>query len=304
MASRYVDLVEVAPRDGLQNEPEMFSTESKVELINRAVAAGVKVLEVASFVHPKRVPQMADAEAVMAALPERDDVTYIGLVLNRRGFDRAAAAGCKEVNFALVATDTFGQRNQGTTIEEGISTYADIAAAAKAAGVRCGLTIGAAFGCPFEGIVLPQRVLDILERSAGPDPYEISLADTIGVGVPTQVGDLVGQVRKRYPGARLRCHFHNTRNTGIANAYAAVQAGAQALDASLGGIGGCPFAPKATGNIPSEDLVYMLHGMGIETGIDLNQLLKASGWLEKRLGRRVPAMLLHAGNFPPAMLQA
>ena len=304
MASRYVDLVEVAPRDGLQNEPVEFSTESKVELINRLVAAGVRRMEAVSFVHPKRVPQMADAEAVMAALPERDDVTYIGLVLNRRGFDRAHQAGCKEVNFALVATDTFGQRNQGTTIEQGIAVYREIAEAAEAAGVRCGLTVSAAFGCPFEGVVAPERVLSILERAAGPDPYEVALADTIGVAVPTQVAELVGEVRRRYPGAQLRCHFHNTRNTGIANAYAAVQAGAQALDASLGGIGGCPFAPKATGNIPSEDLVYMLHGMGIETGIDLDQLMKASGWLEEQLGRRVPAMLLHAGNFPPAVLQA
>jgi hydroxymethylglutaryl-CoA lyase len=300
MATRYVELVEVSPRDGLQNESVILDTDAKVELINRAVAAGVRRLEAVSFVNPKRVPQMADAEAVMAALPERDDVTYIGLALNRRGLDRAIAAGCKEVNYALVASDAFSQRNQGTTVFEGVDVWHDIAGAAKEAGVRCSLTISVAFGCPFQGEVSPDVVYELVDRCAGPDTYEIALADTIGVAAPSQVRDMVGEVRRRLPNTRLRCHFHNTRNTGLANAYAAVEAGADTLDASIGGIGGCPFAPAATGNIPSEDLIYMLHRMGIRTGIDVEQLIEIAKWLEERLGRPVPAMLGRAGNFPPA----
>ncbi len=304
MTTRHVELVEVSPRDGLQNESEILDTESKVELINRAVAAGIRRLEAVSFVNPKRVPQMADAEAVLAALPECDGVTYIGLALNRRGLDRAVAAGCKEINYALVASDAFSQRNQGTTVFEGVEVWHDIAGAAREAGLRCSLTVSVAFGCPFQGEVAPEIVLELIDRCAGPDTYEISLADTIGVAVPSQVADMVGEVRRRVPGARLRCHFHNTRNTGIANAYAAVEAGADALDASIGGIGGCPFAPAATGNIPSEDLIYMLNRMGIETGVDVEGLIETAKWLEGRLGRAVPAMLGRAGNFPPAELLA
>ena len=304
MATRYVELVEVSPRDGLQNESVILDTDSKVELINRAVAAGVRRLEAVSFVNPKRVPQMADAEAVMAALPERDDVTYIGLALNRRGLDRAVAAGCKEVNYALVASDAFSQRNQGTSVFEAVDVWHDIAGAAKDAGVRCSLTISVAFGCPFQGEVSPDVVLELVDRCSGPDTYEIALADTVGVAAPSQVSSMVSEVRRRLPHARLRCHFHNTRNTGLANAYAAVEAGANALDASIGGIGGCPFAPAATGNIPSEDLIYMLTRMGIETGVDVDGLIEIAKWLEERLGRPVPAMLGRAGNFPPAELRA
>jgi hydroxymethylglutaryl-CoA lyase len=304
MSTRRIELIEVSPRDGLQNEPEILGTEAKVELINRAVAAGIRRLEAVSFVNPKRVPQMADAEDVMAALPEREDVTYIGLVLNRRGFDRAAAAGCREVNYALVASDAFSERNQGTTVEQAVAVYEDIARAAAAAGIRCSLTISAAFGCPFQGEVPPERVLGLIERVAGPDTDEIALADTIGCAVPTQVAHLVGEAAARAPKTRLRCHFHNTRNTGIANAYAAVEAGVAALDASIGGVGGCPFAPAATGNIASEDLVYMLDRMGVETGVDLAGLIETADWLAGRLGRPLPAMLGRAGGFPPAAAHA
>ena len=304
MSARRIEIVEVSPRDGLQNEPELLSTDTKLELINRAVAAGVRRLEVTSFVNPKRVPQMADAEEVMAGLPARDDVTYIGLVLNRRGFDRAAAAGCEEVNYALVASDAFSQRNQGTTIEQGIAVYDEIAAAAKDAGIRCSVTISAAFGCPFQGEVAPARVIELAEHCAAQPTAEIALADTIGVAVPSQVTELVGEVAERAGGIPLRCHFHNTRNTGIANAYAAVEAGVAALDASIGGIGGCPFAPAATGNIPTEDLVYMLNRMGVDTGVDTDGLIETASWLEAQLGRAVPAMLGRAGNFPPAELRA
>ena len=298
MAARRIEIVEVGPRDGLQNESTVFSTAAKVEFINRIVAAGTRRVEVASFVHPKRVPQMADAEAVLKALPRRDDVYYVGLVLNRRGFDRAAAAGCNEIGMAVVASDTFNQRNQGVTTEESIKAWLDIAAAAHAAGIRPQVTVSAAFGCPFEGEVAPAKVLEVATRVAQAAPFEIAIADTIGVGAPNQVTDLLGQLTDALPGMPLRCHFHNTRNTGLANAYAAVEAGATVLDASVGGIGGCPFAPAATGNIPTEDLLYMLDRMGVSTGVDLDATLATSRWLQDQLGRAVPGMLVKAGGFP------
>ena len=298
MAARRIEIVEVGPRDGLQNESTVFSTAAKVEFINRIVAAGTRRVEVASFVHPKRVPQMADAEAVLKALPRRDDVYYVGLVLNRRGFDRAAAAGCNEIGMAVVASDTFNQRNQGVTTEESIKAWLDIAAAAHAAGIRPQVTVSAAFGCPFEGEVAPAKVVEVAERVAQAAPFEIAIADTIGVGAPNQVADLLGRLTDALPGMPLRCHFHNTRNTGLANAYAAVEAGATVLDASVGGIGGCPFAPAATGNIPTEDLLYMLDRMGVLTGVDLDVTLATSRWLQDQLGRAVPGMLVKAGGFP------
>lgn len=298
MAARRIEIVEVGPRDGLQNESTLFSTAAKVEFINRIVAAGTRRVEVASFVHPKRVPQMADAEAVLKALPRRDDVYYVGLVLNRRGFDRAAAAGCNEIGMAVVASDTFNQRNQGVTTEESIKAWLDIAAAAHAAGIRPQVTVSAAFGCPFEGEVAPAKVVEVAERVAQAAPFEIAIADTIGVGAPNQVADLLGRLTDALPGMPLRCHFHNTRNTGLANAYAAVEAGATVLDASVGGIGGCPFAPAATGNIPTEDLLYMLDRMGVSTGVDLDVTLATSRWLQDQLGRAVPGMLVKAGGFP------
>jgi len=298
MGARRIEIVEVGPRDGLQNESTVFSTAAKVEFINRIVAAGTRRVEVASFVHPKRVPQMADAEAVLKALPRRDDVYYVGLVLNRRGFDRAAAAGCNEIGMAVVASDTFNQRNQGVTTEESIKAWLDIAAAAHAAGIRPQVTVSAAFGCPFEGEVAPAKVLEVAERVAQAAPFEIAIADTIGVGAPNQVADLLGRLTDALPGMPLRCHFHNTRNTGLANAYAAVEAGATVLDASVGGIGGCPFAPAATGNIPTEDLLYMLDRMGVSTGVDLDVTLATSRWLQDQLGRAVPGMLVKAGGFP------
>jgi hydroxymethylglutaryl-CoA lyase len=302
--NRHVDIVEVGPRDGLQSEPGVLPTATKVEFIERAIAAGVRRVEVTSFVNPKRVPQMADAEAVLQALPRRDGVRYIGLVLNRRGFERAAAAGCNEIGMAVVASDTFNQRNQGVTTEESIAAWLDIAAAAKQAGIRPQVTVSAAFGCPFEGEVPVQRVVDIARRVAEAEPFEIALADTIGVGVPAQVMELVGRVREAVPQVALRCHFHNTRNTGLANAFAAVQAGVRTLDASLGGIGGCPFAPAATGNIPTEDLVYMLQRSGYPTGIDLAAAIATGKWLQEQLGRPVPGMLVKAGDFPKPAAQA
>lgn len=293
-----VEVVEVGPRDGLQNEATVLPAARKVELVNRAVEAGVRRVEAVSFVHPRRVPQMADAEEVMAALPRREDVRYIGLVLNERGLDRALAAGVDEVNVVVVATDTFGARNQGTSTAEGIEIWARIAERARNAGIGAGATIAAAFGCPFEGVVPAERIVDVAARIAEAGPSEIALADTIGVGVPTQVTDRLAGVRAVAPGVPLRCHFHNTRNTGYANALAAVLAGASSLDASVGGVGGCPFAPAATGNIATEDLTYLLDGMGVRSGLRSEELARLGVWLGEQLGTSIPALLGRAGGFP------
>jgi hydroxymethylglutaryl-CoA lyase len=299
MPERTVQLVEVSPRDGLQAESVVLSTAAKVELIERIVAAGARRVEVCSFVNPARVPQMADAEAVLAALPQRDDVTYIGLVLNRRGFDRAAAAGIREINVVAVATDTFGQRNQGATSDETVATFEAIAGLAVAAGIAPTLTISTAFGCPYEGEVRVDRVVDIAKRAVAAGATEVAIADTIGVAVPTDVTERVAAVRSVLePGVGLRAHFHNTRNTGIANAYAAYEGGVDAIDASLGGIGGCPFAPNATGNVPTEDVAYLFERMGVDTGLDLAKLIETVPWIETQLGSRVPGLLAKAGLFP------
>jgi len=297
---RSIGIVEVGPRDGLQNEAATVPTEAKIEFIRRAVDAGIRRIEVASFVSPRRVPQMADAEAILKALPRRDDVTYVGLVLNRAGFDRAAAAGCREIGMVVFTTDEFNRRNQGVTSAESVRIWREIATVARDAGIRAQVTISAAFGCPFEGEVPAQRVVNLARELAESAPFEIAIADTIGVGVPGQVTDIFGRVAEAVPGMALRGHFHNTRNTGIANAYAAVMAGARVLDASLGGLGGCPFAPAATGNIPTEDLVYMLGRMGIETGIDLGRAMDAARWIEPFVGHAIPGLLVKAGDFPGA----
>lgn len=296
-----VELIDVGPRDGLQSAGVALPTAVKLELIARLVAAGVRRIEVASFVNPKKVPQMADAEAIFRGLPARTDVSYIGLVLNRKGFERAVAAGCREVGMVVCASETFNRRNQGASTDESIGAWLDIAAAARNGGIRAQITISTAFGCPFEGEVEPDRVLDVARRCAAARPVEIAIADTIGVGVPSQVTDLLGGLRAALPGLPLRAHFHNTRNTGLANAYAAVQAGVEVLDASIGGIGGCPFAPAATGNIASEDLVYMLDRMRVQTGISLDGMISTATWLQAQMGVTLPGMLIKAGAFPPPL---
>ena len=293
-----INLIEVGPRDGLQSQETLVPTATKMELIGRLVSAGLRRLEVASFVSPHKVPQMADSDALMTALPRIQDVSYIGLVLNRQGFERARAVGCTEVGMVLVVSDTFNRRNQGVTTEESLAAWLEIAKAAHASGIKPQVTIAAAFGCPFEGEVDPGKVIQLARRAAEGNPIDIAIADTIGVGVPSQVTDLVGRLRAALPGMPLRAHFHNTRNTGIANAYAAVMAGVESLDASVGGIGGCPFAPAATGNIPTEDLLYMLQRMGIETGVALDALLQTGTWLQETIGRPMPGMLMKAGLFP------
>ena len=299
MTSSPVEIVEVSPRDGLQAEDAVLPTADKVALIERAVAAGVRRIEVASFVNPKRVPQMADAEAVVDALPDRDDVTYIGLVLNERGLERALAAGIREVNAVAVCTDTFGQRNQGASIDESIEAFARIAEGALAAGIRPTATLSVAFGCPYEGEVPVERVAEVAARVAQAGATEVAVADTIGVAVPTDVTERLDAARAAVGGSvPLRVHFHNTRNTGLANVAAAVQHGVGVVDASLGGVGGCPFAPGATGNVPTEDVAYLLERMGYDTGLDLAALAGVVPWIEQRLGKRVPGLLAKAGLFP------
>jgi|SRR5688572_3914321 len=305
----HIEIVEVGPRDGLQSEARILPTRIKVEFIHRLLQAGLSRIEVASFVNPKRVPQMADAEDVLAALaagqpdPAARRGGLIGLVLNGRGFERAEAAGCAEIGMAIAASESFSQRNQGCSVEQGMAAWLDIAGRARKAGIRAQLTISTAFGCPFEGEVPVDRVVRLAERAAAAEPMELAIADTIGVAVPTQVTELVDTLRSAIPQTRLRAHFHNTRNTGLANAYAAVQAGVRTLDASCGGIGGCPFAPAATGNIPTEDLCYMLHRMGMDTGVNLPDLLETSRWLQQTLEHAVPGMLVKAGLFPKPIME-
>jgi len=296
--SQKVSIVEVGPRDGLQSEPEILTTDVKIEFIRRAIDAGIRRMEVTSFVHPKRVPQMADAEDVIRGLPDRDDVIFIGLVLNRRGFDRARDVNIDEIGMAVVASDTYNQRNQGVPTSESIKAWLDIAKDAKAAGIRANVMVSSAFGCPFEGEVPLKTVLDIVDRIAEGDPVELGIADSIGVAVPNQVTEMIGAIRERVPHLPIRCHLHNTRNTGLANAQAALDAGTASIDASIGGIGGCPFAPAATGNIPTDDLLYMFERSGVETGVSLEKIIATSEWLQEQLGRGVPAMLPKAGIFP------
>jgi (R)-citramalyl-CoA lyase len=288
---------EVGPRDGLQNEARSLAPAVRAELCNRQARAGLPRVEAVSFVNPQRVPQMAGAEEVMQRLERGTGAVYAGLVLNERGYERAIAVGVDEVHYAFPATDTFCERNQGSTVAAATVLAARLIQRAREDGVRITVTIGASFGCPFEGRVAPARVLKLAELLHREGPDEIILADTIGVGVPSQVRELVAGVAAL--GASVGCHFHNTRNTGYANAVAAVEAGVRLLDASCGGTGGCPFAPRATGNISTEDLLYMLHGMGYQTGVDLAAVLETAAWLSEALGKELPGQTYKAGAFAP-----
>ena len=298
LKNRTVEMVEVGPRDGLQNEAAIVSTADKLALISRAIDYGMRRIEVTSFVNPKKVPQLADAEELVALLPERDDVTYIGLVLNRRGAERALATGrIDELGAVCVTSDSFGIRNQGQSSDASLTAAMEIVALAKAAGRSGQITIATAFGCPFEGRVSIDRVVEMAKRAADAAPREIALAYTIGVGVPSQVSEMVGRVREAVGGLPVRVHFHNTRGTGIANVWAAVAEGAATVDASLGGLGGCPFAPGAAGNVATEDVVYLLERSGIQTGVILPQVVEAAGWLTGVMGRPLPAMVSKAPAF-------
>lgn len=299
MGADQIEMVEVAPRDGLQNEKTLIATADKIALIERAIAAGSRRIEVTSFVNPKAVPQMADAEAVCEGLPERDDVTFIGLVMNARGATRALATGrIDQLGAVAVSTDSFAMTNQGQTSDGSVDAAKEIIALSQAAGKTGQVTIGASFGCPFEGEVAQDRVVAMAIALAEAGPVEIGLADTIGVGNPAQVASLVSKVRAAVPHIPVRVHFHNTRGTGLANVWAAIQAGAVTVDASIGGLGGCPFAPGAAGNVSTEDVIYMLERAGVRTGLDLSALVSANQWLGEIMQRTLPGMVAKAPPFP------
>jgi len=291
-----VRICDVGPRDGLQNESEILPPGDRAGLVRRLAEAGLRTVEVASFVDPRRVPQMAGAEEVVAALARTDGVLYAGLALNERGYERLVATGLDEVRFAFGATDSFNRQNQNASVEESLEVAGLVAQRGKADGIRVALTISVAFGCPFEGRVEESRVLELVETLAALEPDDLLLADTIGVATPRQVRRLVERAAEL--AVSVGGHFHNTRNTGYANALAALEAGATVLDSSIGGLGGCPFAPRASGNIATEDLVYLLEGEGVETGVSLDALVEVSAWLESVLGRRLEGQLYRAGLFP------
>lgn len=301
IASTSIEFVEVGPRDGLQNEAHIVSTAEKLALISRALQAGARRIEVASFVNPARVPQMADAEAVCAGLPERADVTYIGLVMNPRGAERAIATGrIDQLGAVCVSTDRFAMANQGQTSAESVDVARAIIARAQEAGLTGQVTIAASFGCPFEGEVAEDHVVAMAIALAQSRPAEVALADTIGVANPAHVARLVARVKSAIDPIPVRVHFHNTRGTGLANVWAAIGAGANVVDASIGGLGGCPFAPGSAGNVASEDVVYMLERAGISTGMDLDSLVAASRWLAGIMKKKLPAMVSNAPLFPAA----
>ncbi len=299
--SRFIEIVEVGPRDGLQNEKSILEVDQKLDFIRRLQAAGAKRMEVVSFVNPNRVPQMAGAEEIMAALPAGSGLSRIGLVLNMRGWDRAVATGCDEANVVVCASDSFGIRNQGADVAEQIAAMHAIAARQKdEGGPPISVTFSTAFGCPFDGEVPQDRVVSLAREAAEAKVDEIALADTIGVADPWMVRDRVEAVKQVIGDIPLRLHFHDTRNTGLANAFAGVEAGVDILDASCGGLGGCPFAPAATGNIGTEDLVYMLERAGFETGYDIGALIETAKWMSGLLDKPIAASVSRAGVFPPA----
>jgi hydroxymethylglutaryl-CoA lyase len=298
-----VGIVEVSPRDGLQDEPTVMPTEVKVALIQRALDAGVQRVEAVSFARPDRVPTVADAEAVLSGVVRPPRARLSGLVLNQRGLERALATGVDEINVVVLATETFSRRNQGMGVEEALLMWSRVAAGAAKAHVGATVTLSAAFGCPYEGWVNPHHVREMARRVAEDGPIEIALADTIGCAVPPEVDALVHGVATDTE-LPVRVHLHNSRNTGYANALAAVAAGASTLDASIGGIGGCPFAPGASGNIATEDLVHLLDRMDIRTGVSLERLVAASHWLEKVVGHPVPGQLGRSGPFPLAVSES
>ncbi|MHB1139259.1 MAG: hydroxymethylglutaryl-CoA lyase [Microthrixaceae bacterium] len=312
-----ITMVEVAARDGLQSDPAQVSTAAKLELIDRALHAGLRRIEVTSFVNPARVPQMADADDVMAELRRRredpatskvyGDGSFIGLVLNRRGAERALAAGCDELNAVVPVSDTFAERNQGTDTAGAIDVWAQVAAMAADAGVPASVTLTTSFGCPYEGEIPLIRLTEVALRCVEAGGSEAALADTIGVAVPTDVEERVAVLRdaitRAGSGQALRAHFHNTRNTAVACVAAAVGAGVPTIDASLGGIGGCPFAPNATGNVATEDVVYLLERMGYDTGVDLDALVATAAWMQTPalLDHPVPGLVARAGVWPGSL---
>ncbi|MBA4800884.1 MAG: hydroxymethylglutaryl-CoA lyase [Euryhalocaulis sp.] len=298
--TRRVEIVEVGLRDGLQNEKTLLPTDVKMEFIDRLLDAGCKRMEVASFVNPKLVPAMADSDDIMGRVPRDRGASWIGLALNERGLRRAIDMKCDEINYVMVASEGFGVKNQGATPEESAALFERIAPLGIEAGIPLSATISVAFGDPFDGEVDQSAVIDLAERAAKAGAVELAFGDTIGVADPWSVQRLIAGLRERLGdnGPRLRMHFHDTRNTAQANIFAAIEAGVDVIDASCGGLGGCPFAPNATGNVATEDVVYMLDRAGIETGLDLDKLIETTHWVEKHIGRMPPALLAKAGGFP------
>jgi hydroxymethylglutaryl-CoA lyase len=302
---RDVEVVEVSPRDGLQNERVGLTLADKLELIERAIGIGARRIEVTSFVNPRRVPQMADAEAVVAGLPVLSDARFIGLCLNERGVERALAAtaaatrGLDEIGCVLVATDSFGIANQGQTVDQGIAANRAMIAAAHAGGLSAQVTIAGRFGCPYEGEVGEDHVLGLAETMAEAGATEIAFADTIGVAVPANVGSMVASARKRLGDLPIRVHLHDTRGMAPANSWAAWQEGCRKFDSALGGLGGCPFAPKSAGNLATEELIYLFERAGISTGLDLTKAIAANRWLSERMGRSLSSRVGRAGDFSP-----
>lgn len=293
-----IEILDVTARDGLQNETRLFSTDEKLALIGRAVAAGAKRIEVASFAHPKYVPQMADAEAVIAGLPTDTDVTYIGLVMNERGVERALKTNVHELGLVASASDTFATKNQNQTRDSSVEMACAMAVKTRAAGRAVNVTIATSFGCPFEGEIAEDVVVAMVHRFADAGFEEVAVADTIGVANPWQVASMFERIARELPDVSMRAHFHNTRNTGLANVHAALQAGVKTIDVSIGGIGGCPFAPNATGNVPSEDVIYMLERAGFHTGYNLDAVIDTAHWLSDVMDKQLPGMVSKAGGFP------
>lgn len=292
---RRVTVVEVGPRDGLQNEAVPLSVEDRVAFCDRLTAAGLPVVEVGAFVSPKWVPQMAGSDEVLRRVSKPEGVRLPVLVPNRTGFDLARAAGAREIAVFTAASETFSRRNTNASIDESFSRFAEFVTEARREGIRVRGYVSTCFGCPYEGVVPPEWVLGVARRLVDAGCDEVSIGDTIGVAVPTQVADLMGRLKGAIPADGLAAHFHDTRGTALANVLAALQEGIAVVDSSAGGLGGCPYAPGASGNLATEDLLYMLHGMGIETGVDLEAVAGASRALAARLGRELASRYLQAG---------
>jgi hydroxymethylglutaryl-CoA lyase len=289
-----VTIVEVGPRDGLQNERASVSTADKIEFINRLSAAGLRVIEVTAFVSPKWVPQMADAATVFGGIVKRPGTRYSALVPNVAGLERAMAAGVTEIAVFAAASETFSRKNINQGIEESLAAYKAVCERALGAGLRVRGYLSTAFGCPYEGAVQPQKVIEVTERLLALGVFEVSVSDTIGVAHPGQVRHVLEDLIARVPPGRLALHFHDTRGTALANVLAALPFGITTFDASAGGLGGCPYAPGAAGNLATEDLIYMLDGLGIETGVSLKAVTEASAFMAERLDHRLPSKYFQA----------
>ena len=293
-----ISVIEVSPRDGLQNEKIPLTVDQRIDLIHQLAAAGAKRIETVAFVHPTRVPQMANAEEVMAGLDRNNGVSYSGLILNRKGLDRALDSKVDEVHLVIPATDEMSLRNQNLSVDEMLVLAKEVSDVCRDENIPLTLTVAVAFGCPFAGEVSTEQVARVLDGIVGLTVAEVGLADTIVVGVPWQVRALTNEVRSRFTDSPMRLHLHNTRNNGYANALAGFENGVTAFDSSVGGFGGCPFAPAATGNIATEDLNYILERSGVDTGLSHDALVTTAAWLSDILEKSAPALLGRAGQFP------